>query len=115
MTSRRMAVSTRLGPTMADITVPSCAVDNRQYSAWQDHFESAWQSQDGDLLEQHRRALQHLTDAQEPRPRALFEECFRSLVQDLDRALEDADATISPPCRTKAEPVTAVYADKEPS
>lgn len=78
------------GYTM-DLTIPSCAGDNRQYADWHAHLTARWSLPDEQLREQHRRGLQHLIAVQEPVPRQVYESAFGGLRDELDRVLESAD------------------------
>ncbi len=77
-----------------DLTVPSCAPDNRQYADWRDHFEACWAVTDEALRHQHRRALEHLSAVQEPLAREVYAAEFAALRDELDRVLERADGRL---------------------
>jgi len=78
-----------------EVTVPSCASDNRQYPHWESHLDACWRSPDRDLLTLHRDALRHLWQVHQPLPRALYEREFGALRDGLDRVLEEADSRIA--------------------
>lgn len=77
-----------------DLTIPSCAADNRQFANWRDHLEARWGVPDEQLREQHRRALEHLAAVQQPLTREVYAAEFAALRDELDRVLERADGRL---------------------
>ncbi len=83
-----------------DLTIPSCAADNRQYADWRAHLASRWAARDDQLREQHREALEHLLAVQQPLAREVYAAEFAALRDELDRMLERADGRLEDLART---------------
>jgi two-component sensor histidine kinase len=77
-----------------DLTIPSCAADNRQYADWRSHLAARWAVPDDQLRERHHRALEHLAAVQQPLDLSLHAAEFVAIRDELDRMLERADGRL---------------------